>query len=520
MRTSCVLAAVGLLLVPACRAASSAKVIAAAATSSSPGAATAICLLKTDCTGWWSPGSLDSGANEGIYVQLESTIDADVVEFTTNAKDATRNFNVSVNGALVAAPATTRPISGDEYVARYTVPGGHVKSVFLRLSVLLGGRRNFRVFAVRFFEKGSPISLILPVLVPASVTASSVLEPKVAYQPANLFDSRYDFAWSTNGQATSGKGEWIEIKFDQPQDLSGIVVWNGYQRSEEHFKANGRVAKMTATAGDVSNNFVLGVSRMGSQQVTFAQPMKSTSSVKLTIDDVTPGAKYPDVLLSELRFVDSHGQVLIPQVKGVVPDVNAAISEIVDQSLSSVVCAAAQGDADPESEFQRSLRLRRDGSFVIYNNDVTYEERQTKNNDQVLEGNWESRGSEIRIFGQRYTDTIVSSDYSQATRRVPPSIFQSDLTIARFHDLSLAEQTQLASLILSRVYRESKGVSNQVVTIYGPGYERLAQGTGEKALVASLVNRLGGLNPWTLRSPILADAMLPSDDVGSCGGSN
>ena len=120
MRTSCVLAAVGLLLVPACRAASSAKVIAAAATSSSPGAATAICLLKTDCTGWWSPGSLDSGANEGIYVQLESTIDADVVEFTTNAKDATRNFNVSVNGALVAAPATTRPISGDEYVARFS----------------------------------------------------------------------------------------------------------------------------------------------------------------------------------------------------------------------------------------------------------------------------------------------------------------------------------------------------------------------------------------------------------------
>lgn len=73
-------------------------------------------------------------------------------------------------------------------------------------------------------------------------------------QPANLFDSRYDYAWSTNGKVTSGKGESVEIKFSQTQNLTGMIVWNGYQRSEEHFKTNGRVAKMSISSGEISSN--------------------------------------------------------------------------------------------------------------------------------------------------------------------------------------------------------------------------------------------------------------------------
>jgi len=508
-----------LLLAPVNLAADSARVIAATATSSSPGAASVVCLLNAGCTGSWSPGSLDSGSNEGLYVQFETTVDADTIELITTLRDAARNFSVSVNGSLVSGSPKTRPTEDNQYIVRYAVPTGHIKSLYFRLGVLKGGWKGFALSAVRFYEKGSRVDLKLPVLVPASVTATSILEPKVAYQPANLFDSRYDFAWSTNGQTTSGKGESIEVKFDQPQDLSGVIIWNGYQRSEEHFKSNGRVARMTATAGPISNSFTLD-DKMGSQQVTFPQPMKDASSVKLTIDYIKAGTKYRDVLISELRFVDGHGQVLISQVKGIVPEASPKTAELTDRSLSSVACALAVGEADPEAVFQRTLRLRRDGSFVIYSNDFIYEDRRTKNSDQVLEGNWELRGSEVRIFGKRYADTVVTADYSLAAQKIPPSIFQSDLKIARFHDLMRDEKEQLASLVVSRIGRDVKGNGNDALTVYGVGDAVLARGMGKKELVANLVNSLDAMNPWALKSPILADAMLPSDETGHCGGSN
>ena len=212
------------------------SVIAATASCASSHSAPVNCLLKRDCEGSWSPGSADSGADEGVYVQFEDMIDADVVEIVSSDKDLGEDFSVSVNGALVSrtrpAPVGTR----DRYSVWYDVLGGRVKSLFFRLGVREGGWENFSLHAIRFYEKGKLLELTLPALVPGSVTATSVLEPQVAYQPSNLFDSRYDFAWSTNGQTTTGKGESVQVKFDEPQNLSGLIVWNGYQRSEEHFQ--------------------------------------------------------------------------------------------------------------------------------------------------------------------------------------------------------------------------------------------------------------------------------------------
>ena len=500
------------LPLPSIAATDSANVIAATATSSSPQAASLNCLLKPDCTGSWSPGSADSGANEGVYVQFEDTVDADAIEFLTNVKDANRAFTVSVNGALVPRTQSVTPLSNrgeGTYAARYSIPGSRIKSIFFRLGIRKGGWQNFSLHAIRFYKQGKILEVGLPVVVPASVTATSVLEPILAYQPANLFDSRYDFAWSTNGKTTSGKGESVELKFGQAQNLSGLIVWNGYQRSEEHFKANGRVSKVSVSDGQVSDSFQVS-DRMGSQKVAFANPLKNVSSLKLTIEQVTPGTKYPDVLISELRFIGDHDQILVPQVKGVVPVRGQVTEPLIDRSLSSVVCSSSRAPGN----FQRSLRLRGDGSFVIYGK--AYDHESGRKTDQVLEGNWELRGAAVRIFGKRYTDTVVRTEYSQTARKVPPSIFQSDLKIAKFHDLSPGERQQLAALIWTRIGGTTKtgGIPTKIT---GVGNDVLAQGSDEKTLVTGLVKSLDTLNPWTVSSPILADAMLPSDDIGSCG---
>src|SRR4029077_14620141 len=131
----------------------------------------------------------------------------------------------------------------------------------------------------------------------------------------------YDFAWSTNGRNTSGKGESVQVTLGEPQNLTGLIVWNGYQRSQEHFKANGRVTKIRLEDGQTSQSVML-ADRMGGQRINFGNPLKNVSSLKLTIEDIAAGTKYPDVLISELRLIDDHGQILVPLVKGIVPEGN------------------------------------------------------------------------------------------------------------------------------------------------------------------------------------------------------
>jgi len=489
-----------------------ANVIAATATSSTPQSASVICLLKPGCAGTWSPGSADSGANEGVYVQFESGLAADAVELETNVGSAKAAFTLSINGALAVRSSSGRESADSntgKSVARYGVVGGTVRSIFFRLGVQKGGWPGFSLSAIRFLKQGKPMDLQLPLLVPATITATSVLDPVVAYQPANLFDSRYDFAWSTNGKNTSGKGESVQISFNEPQSLSGLIVWNGYQRSPEHFKANGRITQVLVSDGQTTQSVAL-ADRMGGQRIAFATALKNVSSLKLTIEGTAAGAKYPDVLLSELRLIDDHDQILVPQVRGMVPEGNPVSAPLVDRSLSSVVCSSSIAPGN----FQRSLRIRADGSFVIYGK--AYEDETGKKTDQVLEGNWEQRGSVIRIFGKRYNDTVVRTEYSQAARRTPASIFQSDLKIARFGDLTPTEQQQLAALILTRVSGSAKATSGKPATIRGIGSQILAKGSDEKLLAQDLAKGLNRMNPWAVSSPILADAMLPSDDIGSC----
>jgi hypothetical protein len=484
------------------------SVIAAAATSNAPRAVPVTCLLASGCPGTWSPGSADSGANEGVYVQFEMAAEVDAIELTTNVKEASAPFTLSINGG-VATRASTRPVAeGGTYIARYAVPGNRVKSIFFRLGVQKGGWRGFQLHSIRFYSQGKTLDLALPVLAPASVTATSVLEPAVAYQPAHLFDSRYDFAWSTNGQTSKGKSESVEIKFSQPQSLSAMMIWNGYQRSEVHFKANGRVAKVAVSDGANSSAFPV-ADQMGGQRIVFDKPFKNVSSLKLTIVEVIPGAKYPDVLISELRFIDDQHRILIPQVQGMAPTSSPLIEPLLDRSLSSVVCSSSINPGN----FQRSLRLRKDGSFVIYGK--AHDEEENKKTDQVLEGNWELRGAELRIFGKRYSDTVVRKEYSQKTSRTPPSIFQSNLKIAKFNELTPRDQQQLAALIWTRIGSKVQEVTGSQLEVQGVG-GLVARGADEPTLLADLVKTFRSMNPWTVSSPVVADAFLFSDDVGAC----
>jgi hypothetical protein len=142
------------LLLPAVAAASSPRVIAVAATTSAPSAAPVTCLLEPRCTGSWSPGSADSGANEGVYVQFENLIDSDTVAIVSNAHEPSQQFTVSANGAVLVPESSPEPLSGasaGRFFVQYSIPGHHVKSVFFRLGLKKGGWHNFSLYSIQFY---------------------------------------------------------------------------------------------------------------------------------------------------------------------------------------------------------------------------------------------------------------------------------------------------------------------------------------------------------------------------------
>jgi len=511
MRKLIILLALGLSWVPLLARADSATVLAAVATSSASEATPVTCLLETNCRGAWSPGSVDTGANEGVYVQFETPVRVDAIELVTNDKTKNAPFVLSVNGAPVtgsSAPEPANVVGKDAYAVRYAIPGSQVKSVFFRLGVRKGGWRHFSLHSIRFLRKDKPVSISMPVMVPATVTASSQLEPKVAYQPANLFDSRYDFAWSTNGKTTKGPGEFLDIQFAAPLNIAGMIVWDGYQRSNTHFKANGRVTRLSVGTEQGKQQLTLKDKR-GAQKLMLSRPLQQVSRLRLTIDAIAPGSKYKDVLISELRFVDDKGRIVLPQVKGMQPAPSALTTRLLGRSLSSLACASSLVPGN----FQRSFRLRKDGSFVIY---ASSGDREGKQTDRVLEGNWDLRGAGVRIFGKRYAETVLETEYSLTKTKVPASIFQSDLKIARYRDLNPRAQQQLAALIWSRLVGKSMPGDEGPFAVLGTDNLPIATGKDEKSLLVNFIAALKQRNPWTIRSPILADAMLPSDDIGAC----
>jgi len=74
MRRMIVISTFVLLLQPTIATANSARIIVAAATSSATKAALVNVFSSRIAEDSWSPGFGDSGANEGVYVQFESTV--------------------------------------------------------------------------------------------------------------------------------------------------------------------------------------------------------------------------------------------------------------------------------------------------------------------------------------------------------------------------------------------------------------------------------------------------------------
>ncbi|NQZ00486.1 MAG: hypothetical protein HRT45_07435 [Bdellovibrionales bacterium] len=319
------------------------------------------------------------------------------------------------------------------------------------------------------------------------VVASSQLKPVSAYQPSNLFDFVPMSAFSFDGSKNNGVGETLTFKFGKPVNISAIKVANGYQRSQSHFDANGRVKKVTLKFDGKKPQSLTLDDNMGLIRTNLKSKVKGVSELELKIDEVYEGKDYKDLLMSELQFVDDKGAVFIPQYTQIRPSLPKGWSKYIDRTMLSVPDQASPIETPWQSrdkkfeltiptnktQFGSAIRLRSNGNFVIYTKQIesqvsSEEGGQVKNRkaqlvNRVFEGNWDQPKGKLRIFGRRYFVTqskteqveqgggqgygVISSDDKESKKE---GIFQSFVTLQKYSQFSKAKKSAIKKLLVKQ----------------------------------------------------------------------
>lgn len=547
-------------------------ILAVSATSSSSQSTSVTCLLDPSCDGHWSPGALDSGVDEGVYIQFEKPITGTSIElYSPGDLDRLRVYingkTGSINGnySLRSSGETTRTSWVDRVAHKkptglgnkFTIQAGYsdgllsekIKSIFFKVDKFYEeSKEGVTITAIRLVKgSGDIMDPILPHPVPATASATSILSPDTAYQPANLTDSRYDIAWSTDGKKNDGRGESVTFDFSKPMSISGLMVWNGYQRSDEHFKANGRVKSLQVSGSAGTPEMVSLQDTMAPQRIMLAKALSATSRVTLTIKDIIPGEKYKDLLLSELRFLDDKGTMIQPVVPFKIVTPPAIWKPLIDKSFSVILHhPMTKKEADQEhgdccySLSRRCdnarIRIRSNGTFVIYKGfdfSKIYDDRReapTGVESVVMEGNWEPVGDNIRIFGRQYKTALVTSEYLTKAPTAPRStIFQSELSLSKYGKLSPAERSKL----LQFLWQKKRGPGDGQAVQWGVGLsvQNMLEDTSAKGgmyggydipaanykeLAKEMDHFLSLLNPYWIHSSVLDDLFEATDTVVPC----
>ncbi len=131
---------------------------------------------------------------------------------------------------------------------------------------------------------------------------TSVLSPqgRNTYGPGRMSAESDDRGAWCEGATGPGIGQVITLHQSPTQKIGSLIVVNGYAKTPQTFRANGRVKRVqiqtsgghttTATLKDTSNTEVIKI------------PAAEVSWVRLTILEVYPGNRHSDTCISKLYF--------------------------------------------------------------------------------------------------------------------------------------------------------------------------------------------------------------------------
>ncbi|WP_338760442.1 hypothetical protein WAF17_13620 [Bernardetia sp. ABR2-2B] len=268
----------------------------------------------------------------------------------------------------------------------------------------------------------------LPTLVNGEIKASSTLEPTFAYNTTHLFDARTDIAWA-EGDANSGVGSKLTFDLEKTQKIDAIQIWNGYQRSEEHFKANARIKKFSFGTEGKMKDYEL-EDKMESQYVDFGEYLESSNFI-LEVKEVYEGTKYKDLVVSELLFRDDVRTVVI-QTKETENQITELKNKAKNTPLENVLDRRLNYQEDDYYQIDKSFILRSDGTFVMYKTENS--EAEGSKSEILADGNWEIKEInedkvKIRVFGKFIDFSQYQDFYKGKVTKDFLQIFQDFVTI-------------------------------------------------------------------------------------------
>jgi hypothetical protein len=357
-------------------------------------------LDKDVATGWRPEGD---PVDEGLSLRWERPATFEAVQVKACPGATPLAIEVQVNGETYCdsetPPAMEAECSFPEQKART-----------LSIKVVKGGNRSAAcVGTVQIFNNGKPLELLPPRSTEGSIQASSVMEPTAAYAPAFLFDGRLDFGWA-EGAKGPGVGEWLTVMLAEPIELTAIELWNGHQRSQEHFRKNARASQLSLTM-DASPPVPLTVKDVSGEQVLkLPQPLKGRI-LRVKVEKAKAGPKFPDLVLSELLLVDPQGPLTVrtPELE---QQRKELLAQVAGTGLEKIVDGRWRKRCEAEAYVVRTLKLRSNRSFLFH--DVLAEtEKNSGEYDETVEGVWVVKKVEapwvtVELFGRRHRiDTVL-----------------------------------------------------------------------------------------------------------------
>lgn len=367
-------------------------------------------------TGWTPEGD---GEGEGVLFRFEgeAAIAKVTVETCSGKRVAMTPF---VNGNEFSAVT----VQGRKPVPVVTLSSRKVRSVFLRID----SRGPGACLAEVTFEGDKKLDVRAPRGLQATAKASSVLQPADAYHPGYLFDGRLDFGW-VEGVKGPGLGESMALTFAAPLTITAVEVWNGYQRSDDHFTKNARAKKVTLTVDGAPPLELTLKDAQGSQKLELPKPT-STKSLTLTIKEAYPGTKYEDLVLSELRVWDAEGPRAIitgdlaERAQAMKAEAGAGpLKGFVDKTLRSVCQVTG---------YELEAKFRSNHSFVVYRSS----DDSSGAVKEVLDGTWILKdGKTVELFGRSHRNESSYDPYATPGGKESTTITGGALKVTRVGDL-------------------------------------------------------------------------------------
>ncbi len=310
----------------------------------------------------------------------------------------------------------------------------------------------FAISEIQFFiGENTQYKIITPIQLTGTVAASSNLTPVVAYGASNLVDGQLENAWA-EAKDDFGIGETITFKLDHKIVVDKLQIWNGYQRSLEHFKQNAALQNFDLSVdGSAPLSYTLQKAYSG-QTVELEEAIAGTEFT-FTIKSGYRGTNYKDLVISELQFLskgisyDISTTTETDRVKANRMLKSELLNKVLDRNLNITKSQTSkEGTVERNTYVSRSLLLRSNNTFVLYEReeesfyDAAMEEEEyyddySENIEEVIaDGSWELKSItndkvELRIFGKKFEPRSSSDIYKGDVQNESLKIFQDFITI-------------------------------------------------------------------------------------------